>query len=300
MGLGGVVVVGGASMDLDVQASHFPQTGETVLGQNLTTRPGGKGVAQAIAIGRLGGKPRLIAKIGNDPFGHEIRRAAQTGGVDTGWVIVDPQHATGLALRTVTPNGGVATVTVPGANLWLHPDDVRDVLTEENPAVLLVSLEVPSETATAAIAAAPNDCLVVLNLAPMVDIPDEVLSRVDYLIVNAPEAERLTGILPADDPECLAASETLIARGARNVVITLGEDGAFLTTPQSGRHFSTLQHRIEDKSHLDDVFVGVFARFLAEGHPIDRCVYLANAAAALAEERPPTLRQMRDAVPELF
>lgn len=300
MALGGLLVVGGALMDLDVQASHFPRKGETVLGQNLIARPGGKAVSQAIAVGRLGGKPKLFAKIGNDPFGHEIRRAAQTSGVDTGWMIVDPLHNTGVAFRTLTPDDGVATVTTPGASYQLLPEDVSDVLTEENPAALLVSSEIPRETVVAAIASAIKDCLVVLSLAPAIDLPNEVLARVDYLIVNATEAERLTGTRPTGDPECLAVSQILLARGARNVVITMGEEGAFLATPQSGRQYSTLQGRVEDWHRLEDVFAGAFARFLAEGRPVERCVYLANAAAALTEERTPTLRQMREAVPELF
>lgn len=299
MALGGVVVVGGASMDLDVFASHFPQPGETVLGESLATRPGGKGIAQSMAIGRLGGKSKLIAKIGNDPFGHEVRRAAQTAGVDTGWVIVDPSNETGITFRTSTADGS-ASVAVPGANEWLQPEDVSDVLIEENPSALLVSMDIPREAVGAAIAAAPKDCLVVLNRSPVVMIEIEVLARVDYLILNATEAELLTDIRPTGDPECLAAAQALLATGARNVVITLGEEGAFFATPQSGRHFSTLQHRIADQNRLDDVFVGAFTRFLAEGRPVERCIYLANAAAALTEERSPTLRRMREYVPELF
>lgn len=299
MGLGGVVVVGGAGMDLDVQASHFPRKGETVLGQGFIARAGGKGASQAAAIGRLGGKVRLVAKVGNDAFGHEVRRATQTSGVDTGLMIVDPMRETGVTFRTLTEEGE-ATVVTQGANRWLDPDEVLDALAEENPSVLLVQLEIPVEAAAAAIGAVPNDCLVVLNLSPALTIDEGILRRVDYLVMNATEAEILTKIRPTGDPECLAAAEVLIAQGARNVVITLGEEGAFLATPQSGRHFSTLQSRIDDHARLGDVFTGALARFLSDGRPADLCIYLANAAAALTEERSPTLRQMKEWVPELF
>lgn len=300
MGLGGVIVVGSANMDLDVQASHFPQKGETVLGRGFVARPGGQGASQAMAIGRLGGRVRLVAKVGNDPFGHEVLRTAQTCGVDTGLVIVDPAHETGVTFRTQDDAGAIASVVAPGANGALDAEEVRDVFLEENPTALLVGLEIPQDTAIAAIAAVPTDCIVVLNLSPALALEDDVLARVDYLVMNATAAEILTQIRPAGDPECLAVAEAFLRRGARNVVITLDEEGTFFANPQGGRHFSTLSLPSTDAGLLDDAFTGALTRFLAEGRPVDRCIYLANAAAALASERPVTLRRLKEHVPELF
>lgn len=300
MGLGGVIVVGSANMDLDVQASHFPQKGETVLGRGVFARPGGTGAASAMAIGRLGGRVRLIARVGNDPFGHEVLRSVQSSGVDTGLVVVDPTQETGVTFRTRDDQGSVASVLAPGANAFLDPDEVRDALLEDTPTLLLAGLGVPSEAVVAAIAGVANDCLVVFHDAMEPNLDHEVLARVDYLVLNATRAERVTGIRPAGDPECLAIGEKLLARGARSAVILLGEEGAFLASPQGGRHFSTLQGRSEDFGLMEAAFVGALSRFLAEGRPIDRAIYLANAAAALTGNRPPTLRQMKEQVPELF
>ncbi len=304
--LGGVLVVGSANMDLVVRTGTFPQPGQTVLGSSFATHPGGKGANQAAAVGKLEGRVRLVGKVGNDAFGHDLLRSLRSFGVDTGFVVVDPVLTTGVAAITVDEEGQNMIVVAAGANGHLGAEEVADALSEQTPAVLLVQLEVPDAAITAAIGGVADGCLVILNPAPARPISEDVLRRVDYLTPNESEAEVLTGIRPGDDASCLAAGKALIERGARNVIITLGDQGAFLVTPEGGRHFSTIQGRPVDTTAAGDAFSGALARFLADGYPIERAIYLANATGALTTLKPgaqsamPTLRELREQVPELF
>ena len=51
----GVLVAGSANLDFVVRADHVPAPGETVLGRDFATFPGGKGANQAVASARAGG-----------------------------------------------------------------------------------------------------------------------------------------------------------------------------------------------------------------------------------------------------
>ena len=68
-----LLVAGSANLDFVVRASHVPAPGETVLGREFSTFPGGKGANQAVACARAGGvETRMLLALGNDRFAASI------------------------------------------------------------------------------------------------------------------------------------------------------------------------------------------------------------------------------------
>ena len=67
-----ILVVGSINMDLVVRVPHSPQPGETVLGGDFETFPGGKGANQAVAASRMGGDVTMVGRVGNDDFGDSL------------------------------------------------------------------------------------------------------------------------------------------------------------------------------------------------------------------------------------
>jgi ribokinase len=126
----------------------------------------------------------------------------------------------------------------------------------------------------------------ILNPAPARELPDELLSRVDFLTPNETEAEVLTGILPADEQSCLSAARVLIERGVKNVLFTLGARGSFLANDRGGRHFPSVHVEPVDTTGAGDAFNGAFAHFLAQGEPVERAIHFANVAGALSTTKP--------------
>src|SRR5215469_3059855 len=224
---GSVLVVGSVNADLVVGVRRRPGAGETVLGSDLATYPGGKGANQAVAAARLGAKAAFVGRVGSDSFGPFLRRALEAAGVGTRQLLTVPGPS-GVALITVDPAGDNSIIVAPGANSRLSAADVTAARAEfEAAPVVCTQLEVPAEAvaATATLAAATGTRFV-LNVSPAAEVPAAVLAAADPLVVNEHEAAFLLGSQGrAGAPDRQAAA--LLARGPKSVVITLGAAGAY-------------------------------------------------------------------------
>ncbi|MFQ5349287.1 MAG: ribokinase, partial [Thermoanaerobaculia bacterium] len=179
-----VVVVGSSNTDLVVRTgARLPAPGETVLGGDLLTAPGGKGANQAVAAARLGAEVTLVACLGRDDFGDRTVAGLAAEGVDTDYLVRDPEAPSGTALILVDDSGENLIAVSPGANARLTPEHVERAAPVVRAAdVLLLQLEVPLETVDAAARiAAEAGVTVVLDPAPARQLGDELLGRVDLL-----------------------------------------------------------------------------------------------------------------------
>ena len=223
-----ILVVGSINMDLVVRAATMPTPGETVLGNDFTTCPGGKGANQAVAAARLGASVRMLGRVGDDAFGQSLCKTLADEGVDIDAVAVTPEAASGVAMIVVDGRGENSIVVASGANFLVTPDDLfgREDLFDWADAVLL-QLELPLPTVCVAVdLARKHRCLTVLDPAPaQPNLPDEIC-RVDVISPNVSEAEILTGKKANEDRADKIIASDLIARGAQRAVLKLGSRGS--------------------------------------------------------------------------
>jgi len=279
-----IVVVGSLNMDLVVRAPRHPQPGETLIGGDFQTFPGGKGANQAVAAARLGAQVRMIGRVGGDAFGEALLQTVRQDGVDTTFIRRDEQAATGVALITLDAAGQNTIVVAPGANMRVTRQDIEEAEAAfEGADLLLMQLECPLEAVQAAAQMAHRHGLpVVLNPAPARPLPADLLAQTDYLLPNQPEL-RLLADGEADVPR---AAARLLAQGVRNLVVTLGEEGALLVTGGSQEHLPAFRVPVVDTVAAGDAFAGAFCVALAEGKPLREAVLWGNAAGAIAVTRP--------------
>lgn len=198
MPMGKVAVVGSVNMDLVVNTPRMPKLGETIIGHGFMTAPGGKGANQACAAARLGGEVRMLARVGDDAFGRQLREHLEDSGVITDDVKTVPDTPSGTA-TIVVHQGDNFIVIDPGANHRLTPADVQafaERIAEAD--VVLVQLEVPLETVeeTVRVSKAAGTP-VVLNPAPAAELSAETLAGLTWLTPNEGEAAMLAGTEPA-------------------------------------------------------------------------------------------------------
>jgi len=271
-------------MDLVARAPRIPQPGETIIGGDFYTVPGGKGANQAVAVARLGAQVSMVGQVGRDAFAGPLLDNLAAAGVDHTFVAQDPEAATGVALIVVDDAGQNSIVVASGANMRLSPADIDGAETVIASAdALLLQLESPLETVTrAAEVARAHGVTVILNPAPARSLPAELLAMVDVLIPNESETALLTGLPVGNQVEAETAAAALRGLGVGTVILTLGERGALLAREKGAEHFPAFEVTPVDTTAAGDAFVGGFAVAMAEGQSLDKAVRWGNATGALA------------------
>ncbi|MCS7304591.1 MAG: ribokinase [Thermoguttaceae bacterium] len=284
-----LVVVGSSNTDMVVKAARLPRPGETVTGGQFYMAAGGKGANQAVAAARLGAHVTFVARVGTDMFGSQAIQNYDEEGIDTELIIRDPDHPTGVALILVDEQGENLIAVASGANHAMTPADVDRAATRIREAdALLLQLEIPlAVVAYAAQVAASAGVPVILDPAPAPEkpLPTELLRNITYLKPNESEAERLTGIRVEDERSARQAAEKLRADGAKNVIITLGANGAVVATADQVVHVPGFCVEARDCTAAGDAFNAALAVAIAQGRPLLEAVRYAHLVAALSVTR---------------
>jgi ribokinase len=276
-----ITVVGSCNVDFVVPVAALPGPGETVLGRDHLRAPGGKGANQAVAAARLGSPVAFVGRVGDDELAATIRGALAAAGVDLTWLRQVEGTPSGIALITVA-DGGENTIAVsPGANARLSPGDVEAAAPAVGRAdVLLLQLEVPLESVTAAALAAGGRVL--LNPAPARELPQELLDRVDVLIPNRSELGVLTG---APEPASVDEAVDLARSLPGAVVVTLGADGALVVEGADVTHVPAIEVEAVDATGAGDAFCGALADGLARGSSLTEAAGWAVRVAGISTTR---------------
>jgi ribokinase len=288
-----IVVVGSINMDLVVRTPRIPGPGETVIGQELHTIPGGKGANQAVAAAKLalpGMQVHMVGRVGDDDLGQRLLNGLGHYGVRTRHMTVTEGVASGCALILVDAKGENTIVTAPGANGKLMPRDID--ASEEliaSAAVVVLQLEVPIGTVAHTVALCrKHGIFTILDPAPAPAkrLP-KALYGVDIFTPNEHEADALLGFELAPKTRKIAdpkqVGSRLLARGPGMVVLKLGSKGSMILAPDGQiETIKPLKVKVVDTTAAGDAFTGGLAVAIAERQPAVSAVRFANAAGAVA------------------
>ncbi len=268
-----VLVAGSANLDFVVRADHIPAPGETVLGREFKTFPGGKGANQAIACARAGGAAtQMLLALGDDAFAASIEKSLHDAGVAM-HTVRSASEPTGTAFICVCDNAENAITVAPGANAALRAEHLPPLAGVSH---LLLQLETPLDTVAAyARSARAAGVQVVLNAAPARTLPAELLAAVDLLIVNEGELAAIGGV--RDDID--GALERV---GVASVIVTLGARGCLARTPEGVLRQAAFAVDAVDTTAAGDTFCGALVAALHRGEPLADGLRFASAAAAIA------------------
>ena len=284
----GVTVLGIFAADATYRIERMPRMGETVLGRSFSLGPGGKGSNQAVAAARLGATTRMVTKLGDDTFADLAEATWREAGVSS-HAVRDGSLATGSAGILVNDaSGDNVVIVVPGAGGALDGSDVERAHTAFTEAkVVLTQLEQPLAAARAALAAARDaGRTTILNPAPAGAIDDGLLALCDWVTPNETEASALSGVEVADEASAEAAARALMERGARGVVVTLGEAGALIVDQDGSRRVPAFDAgRVVETTGAGDAFNGGLAVALSEGLSIDDAARFGCAVAGISVTR---------------
>ncbi|GGM08464.1 ribokinase [Deinococcus aerophilus] len=280
MAAGGVLVVGSVNADLTVRAERIPGPGETVLGGDAHTSPGGKGANAAVAAALAEARVALVGAVGHDAF-----RAAALAGLTRAGVDLAGLHTldapTGLALITVSEAGENAITVASGANAHLRSAHLPAEM--HGFSHLMLQQELPPEVTLAAAQRAREAGLrMLLNAAPTRGTDPALLRLTDHLIVNEHELAALAG----KEGSLKARARALLRRGPQAVTVTLGEKGSVTVTRDTTLELPAHPVTVLDTTGAGDTFCGVLTARLSRGDALEQALRWAGVAAALTCTRP--------------
>ncbi|MCI6680994.1 MAG: PfkB family carbohydrate kinase, partial [Parafannyhessea umbonata] len=178
-----VIVFGSLSMDMSVKCRAIPHRGETAVGSDFLTTPGGMGGNQAVMCSRMGADTFMVGKVGDDTYGRELMASLARHGVICSNVSLSADEHTGIGL-VMRGEGDNRAVYDPGANATITYKEVRAAIHglagKDN--VFLCQLGCDLEaTMQSILCAKRNGLFTILNATPARSIPEEVYQALDVL-----------------------------------------------------------------------------------------------------------------------
>lgn len=282
-----ILVIGSFMMDHAVTTPRVPIEGETLIGIDFDVNPGGKGANQAVAAQRLGGDVIMLGKVGDDANGHIFVNVLRNEGINVEHVLIDPEETTGVGFVTKETTGNNRIIVVPGANQAYTLNDfnkVSDVLNDVSIAVL--QLEMDLEVTKAIIDILKMRSIpVILNPAPAQKLDHSVLQGLDYITPNESELNLLTGLPVSAHHEVVEAAKVLLNQGVQNVIVTLGDAGAYYLNQNESEFIEGYPANAIDTVAAGDSFNGALAVALTQGKTIREAVVFANKAGSITVTR---------------
>jgi ribokinase len=267
-----------------MKVKRLPTAGETLLGSGYRVDFGGKGSNQAVGCARLGAQVEFVASIGQDSFGEMALGLYREEGVGIGGVKKSPDAPTGVGFIVVEESTGENCIVLDAAaNELLTAAEVEARMAGVTGGVVMTQLEIPVEAAEAAMRTGrAQGATTILNPAPVRPLAADTLRLVDVLTPNQTEARVLTGRAPdaATGPQEVARE--LIARGVKQVVMTLGEKGALIVTREGATHVAAEKMTAVDTTGAGDAFNAGLAVALASGENLEDAVRFAVVTGGLA------------------
>lgn len=272
-----VSVIGFIDMDMYMTTSRLPDPGECLAAQSYDQSPGGKGANAAVAAFRtshvrvhgphgklryesppspwtnLDIEVRMVGAIGSDANGQEAKRNLEANGINTLGVRVLPNELTGICFCMIDAESGENRLLfTTGATGKLTPDDfmtVEQLGSGVRPDLIISQLEVAIDAVERMLQTAHNAGIeVLLNAAPAREILSETYQYITHFIVNETEAAILAGLhvedVKADTWEEIA--QEFLNYGVKNVVITLGAEGAYYANSKDRGHVPAEKVNVKD------------------------------------------------------
>lgn len=288
-----ICVVGSMNMDLVAISDRRPRPGETIMGREFLTNPGGKGANQAVAAARLGADVTMLGCVGNDIYGNSMIRNLTAENVDVQYIKCSEGTSTGIA-HIVLAEKDNSIIVVPGANFDVDRSYIDDMISiVKSSDMVLTQLEIPLDTVIylSEICKYHNVPLL-LNPAPAILLPQILIDNATYITPNENEVKV---IFKGENN-----LEELLNSYPNKLIVTLGKEGATFSDGEKIFIIPPIDVIVVDTTGAGDTFNGGFACGVCSGLGVMRAITFANIAASLsttkvgAQSGIPTLSEVKE------
>ena len=262
-----VLFCGTTNLDYFIYSKSLPTEGVTIKG-NFEQNAGGKGANQAVACSKLGNKPFFYTRISNDIAGNYLYSSLISSGVKTNAIKIIKNNKSGVALIFVDKKARNLIGIAPGLNEKMPKKEINNALKflKKND-IVVCEMGIPLNSIKEILRLSKNKKIItIFNPAPVTGkLSKEDFEKVDYITPNEHEAFELTSIKIKNKNNAKKAAKKLKSLGCKNVIITLGESGAYAIIDNNEFYINAPKVKAIDTTGAGDAFNGAFAFGLSKG-----------------------------------
>lgn len=285
-----IIVFGALYMDYHYDVEAMPQSGEQVMASSVMTEPGGRAVCQAYAAAKVGGRAAVVGMVGEDFYGKRILETIRHDGVITSGVGHFSDLPTGHRAYFHCEGEKSSVVKILGANAETAADQIPDeILLPKNLVLMQMDLN-PEQNWEVLKHAKAGGAITMLNLAPVIKIPQNALEMLDYLVVNKLEAKQMADMMGASvEDDALKLAGALSKLGNLTCIVTLSAQGAVAVTSEGDAWRVGTLPLVDDEGNstevdvtgAGDAFCGTLASFIQKGLSLPDAMKRACVTASL-------------------
>lgn len=276
-----ILVAGSLHYDIMITVSHQPEKGETVLGNKVAYKFGGKGGNQAISAAKNGEMVRFAGAVGHDANGEFLINTLKASSVYTQYVSILENENSGMSVAISDYSGDYSAVVASNSNKLIPEETFESDSLWADVSMLILQNEVSTKTnLKAAVEAKKRGIKVCMNAAPVTDKNCPVFDYVDLMVVNAVEARDLSGI-PVESLDSAEEAASELTSRFKQVVVTAGENGvAYAEVGECPDSLSAIPVKLVSTHGAGDCFMGALCSEINKKRDLCDAVTFANEVAA--------------------
>lgn len=291
-----ILVIGSLNTDFSINVDKIPVPSETVNANSLLISNGGKGANQAYTIGKLGGNVSMLGMVGDDTYGQNLIDSLKMVNVNTEYIVKNNESETGKAFIYVDQNGENSISIIHGTNYLINKDFIlknKNLINEAD--IILIQLEIPME-AIETILELSKDKLVLLDPAPASkELMNLDLRNIFLIKPNETELQTLTDMPVATSEEIVLAAQTLLDKGIKNIIVSLGNKGSMLVNNTGALLFGSIPTKVVDTTAAGDSFIASIALMLSQNYSLEDAIKFATKVASIVVSR----KGAQNSIPEI-
>lgn len=289
----GIIVIGGANIDIkgkpyDVLKQHTSNPGY------INIAPGGVGRNIAHNLAQLNLPVTLLSIVGNDDEGRRLLEETRKAGVNVEQVVISNTRRTGIYLAILDAIGDM-DIALSGMDI-LEELNIKylESKTEaiKNSGIVVFDANIPVDSIKYILELCQNQNIPVVAEPVSVDKAKkliDVLDKIDYITPNKEELESISGIKIVNDDDMKRAVKHIKGKGVKNVIVTLGERGIYISSDGLEKFIEPYKCEIIDATGAGDALTAGFVYGIFNDYPLDISAKLGLAAASLTISSPYTV-----------
>ncbi|MGB9808898.1 MAG: carbohydrate kinase [Caldanaerobacter sp.] len=291
--LKGVTVIGGAN--IDIKGKPYKELKQHTSNPGyINIAPGGVGRNIAHNLAQLNVPVTFLSVVGNDDEGRRLLEETRQAGVNVEEVVISTTRRTGIYLAILNAIGDM-DIALSGMDILeelniQYLESKTEVI--KNSEIVVFDANIPEESIIYVTELCYNNNIPVVVEPVSIDKAQKlkgVLDKIDYITPNKEELESITGMSVANDEDMKKAVKYLRQKGVKNVIVTLGEKGVYVSSEELEKFIEPYKTDIVDATGAGDALTAGLVYGIFNGYSLEISIKMGLAAASLTISSPYTV-----------